>query len=186
MQSTSCEMLVTGWLTSWNQDSWEKYQQHQICRWYHPNGGKQREAKEPLDEGERREWKSCVKTQYSKNIDHGIQSHHFIANRWGKNGNGRFYFLGLLSHCRRWLQPWNERCLLLGRKAVTNQDSLLKSRDITVLTKVRIVKAMVFPAVTYGYENWTIKKAECWGTYAFELWCWWRLKSPLDCKETKP
>ena len=54
-----------------------------------------------------------------------------------------------------------KRCLLLGRKAVTNLDNILKSRDITVLTKVRIVKAMVFPAVTYGYENWTIKKAEC-------------------------
>ena len=126
------------------------------------------ELMRPLDEGERREWKSCVKTQYSKNKDHGIQSHHFIANRCGKNGNSRFYFLGFLSHCRQWLQPWNERCLLLGRKAMTNQDSLLKSRDINVLTKVHIVKTMVFPA-TYGYENWTINKAECWRTYAFEL-----------------
>ena len=124
--------------------------------------------KEPLDKSERGEWKSWLKTQYSKNKDHGIQSHHFIANRWGKNGNSRFYFLGFLSHCRQWLQPWNERCLLLGRKAMTNQDSLLKSRDITVLTKVHIVKTMVFPA-TYGYENWTINKAECWRTYAFEL-----------------
>ena len=65
--------------------------------------------------------------------------------------------------------------LLLGRKAMTNLDSILKSRDITLPTKVHLVKAMVFPVVTYGCENWTIKKAECRRTDAFELWCWRRL-----------
>ena len=64
-----------------------------------------------------------------------------------------------------------KRCLLLGRKAMTNLDSILKSRDITLLTKVCIVKAMVFPVVMYIYENWTIKKAECQRIDAFELWC---------------
>ena len=68
-----------------------------------------------------------------------------------------------------------KRLLLLGRKAMTNLDSMLKSRDITLPTKVRLVKAMVFPIVLYGCESWTIKKAECQRIDAFELWCWRRL-----------
>ena len=68
-----------------------------------------------------------------------------------------------------------KRCLLLGRKAMTNLDSILKSRHITEPTKVHLVKAMVFPVVMYGCESWTIKKAECRRTDAFELWCWRRL-----------
>ena len=68
-----------------------------------------------------------------------------------------------------------KRHLLLGRKAMTNLDSLLKSRDITLPTKVRLVEAMVFPVVMYGCESWTIKKAECWRIDAFELWCCRRL-----------
>ena len=68
-----------------------------------------------------------------------------------------------------------KRCLLLGRKAMTNLDSKLKSRDITLPTKVCIVKAKIFPVVMYGCESWTIKKAECRRTDAFELWCWRRL-----------
>ena len=65
-----------------------------------------------------------------------------------------------------------KRCLLLGRKAMTNLDSILKSRDITLPTKVHLVKPMVFPVVMYGCESWTIKKAECRRIAAFELWCW--------------
>ena len=68
-----------------------------------------------------------------------------------------------------------KRCLLLGRKVMTNLDSVFKSRDITLPTKVRLVKAMVFPAVVYGCDSWTIKKAESQRTDAFELWCWRRL-----------
>ena len=68
-----------------------------------------------------------------------------------------------------------KRCLFLGRKAMTNLDSILKSRDITLLIKVRLVKAMVFPVVMYGCESWTIKKAEHRRIDAFELWCWRRL-----------
>ena len=68
-----------------------------------------------------------------------------------------------------------KRCLLLGRKVMTNLDSILKSRDITLPTKVHLVKAIVFPVVMYGCESWTIKKAECWRIDAFELWCWRRL-----------
>ena len=70
-----------------------------------------------------------------------------------------------------------KRCLLLGRKAMTNLDRILKSRDITLPTKVHLVKAMVFPIVMYGCESWTIKKAECRITDAFKLWCWRRLLS---------
>ena len=79
-----------------------------------------------------------------------------------------------------------KRRLLLGRKVMTNLDSILKSRDITLPTKVRLVKAMVFPVVMYGCESWTVKKAECRRIDVSELWCWRRLESPLDCKEIQP
>ena len=80
-----------------------------------------------------------------------------------------------------------ERRLLLGRKAMTNLDKVLKSRDITLPTKVLIVKAMIFPVVMYGCEIWTVKKAECRRTDAFELWCWKKtLEGPLDCKKSQP
>ena len=79
-----------------------------------------------------------------------------------------------------------KRHLLLGRIAMINLDSILKSRDIILPTKVHLVKAMVFPVVMYGCESWTIKKAEHQRIDAFELWCWRRLESPLDCKEIRP
>ena len=95
-----------------------------------------------------------------------------MANRWGNNGN----------HCLRKTPPKSlqdgdcsheiKRCLLLGRKVMTNLDSILKSWDITLPTKVLIVKATVFPVVMYGCESWTIKKAEHWRIDSFELWCW--------------
>ena len=77
-----------------------------------------------------------------------------------------------------------KRHLLLERKDMTNLDNILKSRDITLPTKIHLAKAMIFPVVMYGGESWTIKKAECRRIDAFELWRWRRLfKSPLDCKE---
>ena len=76
-----------------------------------------------------------------------------------------------------------KRCLLLGRKVMSNLDSIFKSRDITLPTKVHLVKAMVFPVVMHGCESWTIKKAERRRIDTFELWCWRRLESPLDGKE---
>ena len=79
------------------------------------------------------------------------------------------------------------RCLLLGRKVMTNLDSIFKSRDVTLPTKVHLVKAMVFPVVMYGCESWTVKKAERRRIDAFELRCWEKtLESPLDCKEIQP
>ena len=79
-----------------------------------------------------------------------IQSHHFMANRWGKSENSvRFHILGLQNHCRQWLQPWNEKPLLLGRKAMTNLDSIFKSRGIALPTGLHTVKAMIIPGVMY-------------------------------------
>ena len=97
-----------------------------------------------------------------------------MANRWGNSGNsGRLYFLRLPNHCQ--CSREIKRCLLLERKAMTNLDSILKSRDITLPTKVCLVKAMVFPVVMYGCESCTIKKAEGQSIDIFELWCWRRL-----------
>ena len=76
-----------------------------------------------------------------------------------------------------------KRCLLLGRKVMINLDSILKSRDVNLPTKVHLVNAMVFPVVMYGCESWTLKKAECRGIDAFELWCWRRLSRVLHWKD---
>ena len=87
-------------------------------------------------------------------IDHGIWSHNFMANRFGNSD--RLYFFGPQNHCSHEIK----RCLLLGRKAVTNLDSILKSRDITLPKKIHLVKALIFPVVKYGCESWTVKKAK--------------------------
>ena len=96
-----------------------------------------------------------------------------MANRWRNSGN--FIFSGskitVESDCSHEIKS----LLLLGRKAMTNLDNILKSRDIPWSAKVHLVKTMVFPVVKYGYESWTVKKAECWRIDAFELWCWRRL-----------
>ena len=114
--------------------------------------------------------------QHSENEDHGIRSHHFMGNRWGNSGNSiRLYFLGSKITADGDYSHEIKRRLLLGRKVMTNLDSIFKSRDITLPTKVRLVKAMVFPVVMYGCESWTVKKAERRRIDAFELWCWRRL-----------
>jgi len=92
----------------------------------------------------------------------------FIYFWWGGGGDAKIMADGDCSHEIK-------RCLLLRRKAMTSLDSILKSRDTTLPTKVHLVKAMVFPVVMYGCESWTIKKAECQRMDAFELWCWRRL-----------
>ena len=97
-----------------------------------------------------------------------------MTNRWGNNGNSDklYFFLHLQNgDCNHEIK----RHLLLWRKTMTNLDSILKSRHITLLTKVHLVKAMVFPVVIYGCESWTIKKAEHRRIDAFELWCWRRV-----------
>jgi len=123
------------------------------------------------------EWKSWLKAQHSESYDHGIWSHHFMGNRWG-NSKKQWLTLFFLASKITADGDWSheiKRCLLLGRRVMTNLDSILKSRDITLSTKVRLVKAMVFSVVMYRCESWTIKKAEHRRIDAFELWCWRRL-----------
>ena len=104
-----------------------------------------------------------------------------MANRWGNSGN--IFGGSKITVDGDWIHEIKSR-LLLGRKVMTNLDSILKSRDITSPTKVHLVKAMVFPVVMYGCESWTIKKAECWRIDAFELWCWRRLFR-ISCTERR-
>ena len=111
-----------------------------------------------------------------------------MANRWGNNGNSeRLYFGGSKIIAGGDFSHEIKRSLLLGRKAMTNLDSILKSRDITLSTKIHLVKAMVFPVVMYGCENWAIKKAESQRIDAFELWCWRRLlRVPWTARRSNP
>ena len=103
--------------------------------------------------------KSWLKAQHSENEDHGIRSHHLMANRRGKMETVTdVIFLGSKITADGDCSHEIERCLFLGRKVMTNLDSIFKSRDITLPTKVCLVKAMIFPVVMYGCESWTIKK----------------------------
>ena len=132
--------------------------------------------KSPLMKVKEESKKRWLKTQHSENEDHGIWSHHFMGNRWGNSGNSvRLYFLVSKITADGDCSHEIKRHLILGRKVMTNLDSILKSRDITLPTKVRLVKAMVFPVVMYGCKSWPIKKAEHQRSDAFELWCWRRL-----------
>ena len=104
-----------------------------------------------------------LKLNIQKTKDHGIRSYHFMANRWEKMDNGNsedFIFLGSKITADGDCSHEIRRCLLLGRKAVTNLGSILKDRDITLLTKVCLVKTMIFPVVMYGCESWAIKMTE--------------------------
>ena len=141
-----------------------------------PYGRKWRGTKKPLDESERGEWKVGLKLNIQKTkimasgpitswqIDgetmETVTDFNFLVSKITSDGDCSHEF---------------KRCLLFERKAMTNLDSILKSRDITLPTKVHLVKPMVFPVVTYGCESWTIKKVEHWRINAFELWCWRRL-----------
>ena len=140
-----------------------------------------------LDESERGEWKSWLKNQHSENK---IMAFSPITS-WQIDGETvetvADFILGgskitADSECSHEIK----RCLLLGRKVMTNLDSILKSKDITLPTKVHLVKAMVFPVVMYWCESWTIKKAECQRIDAFELWCWRRLlRVPWTARRSK-
>ena len=135
-----------------------------------PPYGRKRRTKEPLDESERGERKSWPKAQHSENENHGIRSHHFMGNRWETVETvSDFIFLGSRITADADYSHEIKRRLLLGRKVMTNLDSIFKSRDITLSTKVHPVKAMVFPVVMYGCESWTVKKAEHQRIDAFEL-----------------
>ena len=150
----------------------EKYQYPQICRWHHPYGRKQRRTKEPLDESEK------------VGLKFNIQKTKIMASdpisSWQIDGQEMetvkdFIFGGSKIIADGECSNEIKRHLLLGRKTLTNLDSILKSRDITLLTKVHLVKSMVFPVVMYGCESWTMKKTEHRRIDTFELWCWGRL-----------
>ena len=141
-----------------------------------PYGRKQRRTKEPLDTSERGEWKLGLKFNIQKTK---ITASGPITS-WQIDGEimetvADLIFLGSKITADGDYSHEIKRRLLLGRKVMTYLDSILKSRDITLPTKVRLVKAMVFPLVMYGCESWTIKKAECRSIDAFEPWCWRRL-----------
>ena len=153
--------------------------------WIFPYGRKQRKN-EFLNESEKGGWKTWLKSQHSENSDHGIWSHHFMANN-GETMETVTYFIFFGSkitadgNCSHEIK----RHLLFGRKTMTNLDSILKSRDITLPTKVHLVKAMVFPVVMYGCESWTIKKVEFQRTDTFELWYWRKLlKFPWTARKS--
>ena len=142
-----------------------------VCRWHHPYGRKQR-TKEPIDESEKTGLKLNIQKtkimasgpitswQTDREIMETVRNFIFLGSKITVDGN-----------CSHEIK----RLLLLGRKVMTNLDSVLKSRDIILPTKVLIIKTMVFPVVMYRCESWTIKKAECWRTDAFKSWCWRRL-----------
>ena len=98
-----------------------------------------------------------------------------MGNRWGDSGNCQTLFFWAPKSLQMVTAAMKLRHLFLGRKTMTNLDSIFKSNNVTLPTKVRLVKAMVFPVVMYGCESWTIKKTERWRIDAFELWCWRRL-----------
>ena len=148
----------------------------QICRQHHPYGRKWKRTKEPLDESERGEGKVGVKLNIQKTK---VMAPGPITS-WQVDGErvetvADFIFLGSKITAGGDCSHEIKRRLLLGRKVMTNLDSILKSRDITLPTKVRLLKAMVFPVLMHGCESWTIKKAEHRRIDAFELWCSRRL-----------
>ena len=167
------EKCGAGRSTSWDQDSQEKYQYPQICRWHHPYGRKWRGTKKPLDESDKESEKVGLKPNIKKTK---IMASGPITS-WEIDGEtvetvSDFIFLGSQITADGDCSHEIKRRLLLGRKVMTNLDNILKSRDITLPTKVHLVKAIVFPVVMYGCESWTVKKAERQRIDAFELWCW--------------
>ena len=153
-------------------------------RWYHPYGREWRGTKGPLDESERGEWKAGLKLNIQKTK---IMASGPIIS-WQINGEtvSDFIFWGSKITSDGDCSHEIKRRLLLGRKVMTNLDSILKSRDITLPTNVCLVKAMVFPVVKYWCESWTIKKAEHQIFDALTVVLEKTLESPLDCKEIQP
>ena len=135
---------------------------------------KGKKTKEPLDESEREEWKCWLKSQHSENEEHGTWSHH----SWQIDGESVETWLTLFWGAPKSLQIVIRAMKLkdtYSLKESYDQLNILKSRNITLSTKAHLVRAMIFPVVMYGCETSTIKKAECWITDTFELWCWRRL-----------
>ena len=193
MQSTSCK-CHTGWSTSWNRDFQDKYQ---YLRYEDDTNlmAENEGSKEPVDKSERWEWKAGLKLniQKTKILAYGPITSQQIHGKTVETVTD-FIFLGSKITADGDCSHEIKRHLLLGWENMTNLDSILKSRGIILLTKVHLVKAMVFPIVMYGCESWTIKKAEHQRTEAFELWYWRRLlrvpwtarSNQSIIKETRP
>ena len=181
--NTSREICQVEWLTSWNQNSWEKHQHPPIYGWYHSSGRKRRETKEPLDEGEGGAGLR-LNIKNNNNNKSKIMASGPITLWQIEGGNGEvvidFLFLGSKftsdADCSHEIRRW----LLLGRKTMTNLDSVLKIRSITLLTEVYIV----FPVVMYSCESLTVKKAEWRRIDAFKLWYWRLLKIPWTARRS--
>ena len=153
---------------------------------YHPYGRKWKGTEEPLDKGERREWKNWLKTHHSKNEDPGIWSPHFMADRWGNNGNsGRLYFLGLQNHCRWWLQPWNWKMLAPWKKSYDQPIQHIKKQTHYFADKGLYSQSCDFSSS--HVKMWELDHKESWVP---KNWCFWTvvlektLESPLDVKRS--
>ena len=137
---------------------WGQYQRPQISRWYHSNGRKWRGTKEPFDEGKRGEWKSWLKTQHSKTKIMAFSPNTAWQIEAEKvESVTDFLSLGSKISAEWYYSHEIKRCLLLGRKNMTNLDSVLKSKDITWLANIHIVKAVFFPVLRYRCESWIIR-----------------------------
>ena len=180
------EKCWAGWITSWNQDYREKYQQPQICRLYLSNGRKWRGISLSMRVKKQSE-KDVLKINIQKTK---IMASCPITSRQVKVGKLRtvtdHLFLGSKITTDGNCSHEIKRLMLLGRKIMTNLDGKWKRRVVPLLTKVHIVKSMVFPVVKCRCESWTIRKAKRWIIDAFQLWWWRNLESPLNCKELKP
>ena len=159
------------WITSWNQDCQEKYQQPQICRWHHPYGRKWRGTKEPLED-ERGVKKLVWNSTFEKTK---IMASSPIILGGKVEAVTDFIFLGSKITADHDCGHEIKRGLLLGKKPMTKPRQHPKRRDITLLTNIHIINGMIFPVVMYGCESWIIKQAECQKIDTFELWSWRRL-----------
>ena len=179
-------MWNAGWITSWDQDCWEKYQQTQICSWYTTPMAESKEELESLlmkvkEESEKAGLKLNIKKTKIMASD--------SITLWQIDGEKLetvkdFTFLGSKITVDGDCSHKIKRCLLLGRKVMTNIDQIWKSKDITLLTKVHLIKAMVLPIVRYKCESWTIKKAAHQRIDAFKLVLEKILESLLDWRKS--
>ena len=149
-----------GWITSWNQDCEQKYQQFQMCRWYHSNGRNEEELWSLLLKVKEESEKAGLKLNRKTNNIMPSGPITSCKEMGTKSKQWDFIFLGSKITVDGDRSHESKRCLLPGRKAMTNLDNVLKDRDITLLTNVCLVKAVIFPVLMYGCESWTIKKAE--------------------------
>ena len=153
-----------------------------------PPYGRKWRIKEPLDESERGEQKSWLKTQHSENYDHDIQSHHCMANRLGNNGNSeKLYFLGLQNHCRWWPLPWNLKTVAPWKKSYNQPRQHITKRRHYFANKDSSSQSYGFSSSHLWMWEWDYKEG-----WAPKNWCFWTvvlektLESPLDSKEIQP